>query len=498
VNPLAILKSKLAMVIVAVILIGVIASAGLLQPGDLTSGEAYSWEGVKCSAAINDTTVATSWKSDGLSQSVAVVGYAKFTDRLQGCAVPKQFRWLVYVNGVQYTGAGTDWANTPWTAGIGGVRFGVDVPMNTYQFTLRGTYVGELKVYLEVKLSFGVWPFVKDKLMDKAGGDAPWDGARLESAASTLFISGNTNIVGDSAYTRVSYEAGDNFVAEGQTGYSGDGKWYVKMYAPADRADLANLNGKVVKQVGDDQTFTVSVTIGANWYSSTSTNQFKLELWNNLWSTVRLLFFSIDDYALAPTAPVMKIVVDGGSATINLASNSPTAAVVKFQVMVWYGSAYAQPPSDDTGSWILHDVMLTATATGNNYTASATFNVRDGYSGKIAVEAIAIDSGNRHSDKAVQSAIVDNGHINPPTPPKAPVLFHWTLAAILAIVLTLLFAALAFYLNKKKPNKAMTLALIIGVMGAIITYYIGITPDLAYSMGTTTYFSLRALMGAFL
>lgn len=507
------LKSRVGMVLAAIIVlalvVGVVAPASSLLGDDLTDGsEPAYWEGMWLDVNIDSTKYATSWKSDGLSEKIFMNVSAKFSsERWLGDAIPLLYRFRAYVNGQNFDiGTFGEWKKTPWAPSgwsaaeiaAGAMNplwllstdvpgtIGSSVPKSQYLqmgsgfFTLRGEYADmELKVYCEVQAKYvgGTRTWEVNKAAPKA---APWDGAYLESGASTLYIDGNTYQQGDSAITKVSYEEGDNFKAQGQTGFSGGQGWVVKLYAPTDRPDLASLNGKQLKTISDDQTFEVSVTIGAGWFKAGTSNQFHLELWNHLWATCRLLFFSVDDYSKVPGAPVMDVAVDGGTATISITSKATSQPIQWFQVMVWYGGAYAQPPASDSGSWILYDRMLPAAgADGGNYSASVSFTVRTGYSGDIAMEAIAIDVDGRHSDKAVQVAQVDNGGIAPPTPPTPPKVWHWTLTVYVCIALTVLLAALMAYLNKGRPAAALALALTIMLIGAAITYVVGYDPELA-------------------
>ena len=423
-------------------------------------GLAHGWDG---RGTLSDTDYATSWISNADSEDITYQGEFMI-DETFTFHQPTKYYYVAELNGAQLarypsTGYIDDipqhlvWVRDKW--------YNLDV----WTFNVKGEVVGQLKVYTVMHLDGG---FLYDNWEDEFG----WDGAYLHSGRGEIFAYGDKGPFEEG-------EAAQIFV---RTGFTNGNGWTVKLYPPADRTDLST---QTLKTLADDDEDIISITVQSGWFKEGSTNEFRVELWNHLFSVGFDHFFSIDDRELAPGTPTITKSWTGSTATFQISSVATYKDIDKFVVWAWYGGR-TKPSLDDGESWILYskDYPATATIDGDTFTTTVTIEAKN-KDGNVVIEVVARDPDGRNSGPAIAQLIVENGGFDDTDDDfEQPFIFSVLVGVLMIIGIILGFAiALMLYKGGQKPTTALVVAIIIATIFIIAAVIVGYTPDMALLLG---------------
>jgi hypothetical protein len=304
---------------------------------------------------------------------------------------------------------------------------------------------------------------------------------------------GKIQLVGDQG----PFQEGDSAQILVDTGWAGDNAWTVFLVPPADRPDLQKTQ---LRSVGNDKHETFALLIKAGWFKAGGTpgvsNIYEVELWTPLFEYGFVQVIPIDFKDRAPTTPVLTVSRDGPTATVRANSAATYKPIGSFILYAWYGSADMMPSNQDAQSWITPSTGIVKTATGGptNFSAIFTINAKN-QDGTISVKVMAVDVELRYSAPSFWHLTVVNGEFKDGGKKDVDAPFMWALATIMvALIGSLLSVGAALAMRGRKINARATVAIIGLVITAIITYIVGITPELALSMGDSVLLALGAFL----
>jgi hypothetical protein len=276
-----------------------------------------------------------------------------------------------------------------------------------------------------------------------------------------------------------SFEVNSRVTLIVSTGFSGGRGWTINGYAPGDRSDVTITNP--IKELADNQrNQLITITIGANWYSATSTNEYQFVLTNNLFEAGFTSAFIVDDILKCPSIRDIQATNNGDSYTYTIYLNQTSAPLSHVVVWAWYAySGTTMPAIDDTESWIKYAERVEIS--GN--TAMVTI-VPKNQDGTIIFKCLVYDTENRASTQYLKQFIVEGGE----TTPGGGALdqpFMWTNAVfavlIVGILISVVIAAPRFMAGRLESG---AIVITIGIaISAVLAFIIGITPSLAFLLG---------------
>jgi len=341
----------------------------------------------------------TSYMDDGLSETITctgVVGAETF-----GRGMASKYKYVVYgmKNGAWETeplskpGKTSEYVSypNPGEKSLSGLKIGGTFNANSYDFEIMGHDYDAIRVDFYLYMDGDVlnpldewkwWLVQRDEAYLYEG----WGGLYLPTDSdgrprSTFEIGETVNINVETSY-------GGQAIGEGKT-------WRVALIEPEDQG------GSEVKHedYGDNVKSTFSFKVTESMFSKSSTNRYRIQIYNTLLPKGTLNVNTIDLLASAPSdvsfgnAPTQSKVGNGVSIDLSADVNSDTQLNIDyFEVSVIYGHNNVLLPSDPTSNiWLIN--TFDYDASNNRATVSFTPE-KESY---VTVHAKAYDTEGRAS-----------------------------------------------------------------------------------------------------
>ena len=372
--------STLVIILAVVAMLALVASP-LTISGWNTDGEEGSSHGYTFKVNLTKDKYVVSWKSNVDSEDITATVTVKRTAVITG-AIVQGVRLNFYVNGqlIDSKPTATGYYGMPHISVWEGGHWYLMAAATTH---VKGNMPGKLTVKAQVKIAD---PFGN---VDK---ELAWDGAYLKSGKGSVYLSGDQG----------PFETGSTATVAIETGYSPDG-WTAKLYPPMDRADLSSPID--TKTFENDKRTTWSIKIQDGWFKAGTSNEFRVELWNDYFEEGFTQIFAVDDLSRIPVITDIAVQNNGDSMTYTITANRTYANLDKVTVWAWYGyGGTTMPSTEDTESWVLYAADYSFS--GN----TATFEVKPkNQDGTIVVKAVAYDVDGRTSEPYLTSVIVKAG-----------------------------------------------------------------------------------------
>ena len=290
----------------------------------------------------------------------------------------------------------------------------ISAPGNTAPFII-GENIGRKEIDYDYSAGFGTWqylapysfqikgeskPLIKVEIKLHLSGPFGSKNLYATDIARMLSGSGSIEVMPDNDDTPDVYEAGvDTLKFKVTTEYSGlstgepDKGWYVV---------LRNPNGVIVKNwtnVGDNQVTYLEWDIPFDAYKPTWSNQYKIELYNQINKYDDYKFFVIDNISLAPSKAVITFgkPVYGLDEQIEVRFKAEPNDITQLPIAYFLVDIYYQ----DTGGRIVNDMQLNAVDNQAVYFFQSERGDVD-----IVVRAAAIDTAGRTSGYSQNSVYV--------------------------------------------------------------------------------------------
>jgi hypothetical protein len=483
-NVLGIFKSKLVVAAIVLLVVGV--AVGMGMTGDISfsttseKGDFNGWNfkpefiGPGGQEKIN---VASSWLSNGESEQITVQG-AWAEPAWVTWDVPTWYTYRFYINGA----LAHESEHIPYVPPSAILPSGQYYPMQAYGYTFFGPLPDrstlEVRMFVDMKNSIGVHS------QKEVGRDGAW----IRNGAGSISLVDTTH---------TSFEEGSRVKLLVKTGYTGGAGWPVKITPPADRPDLPVID---LGTVADFTEKIIEFPVLAGYFKEGGipgvSNIFKATLYTPLFEYNFVQVFTIDKLANQPGTPKLTLSFSGNVATVGIVAKQTFAPVTAFVVYAYYGAPATMPSSSDTDSWITPSSgqMIAPTATGANYTGTASLTMKN-QDGNVVVKVLAIDSGIRYSEPAYLQIVVEDGVIEKGGRDSIVSGLLWTTASVVCAILSLVAAFGAALIMPKgtKGSVRVGIAVVVGIIGAIATYIVASTPELALSMGTDLWACLGML-----
>lgn len=347
-----------------------------------------------------------SYKQDGLSETIVAQGTAKITDEWLGRSGMTKFRYKVYGK----TDAGASWEAisvpgqtskyvsnpNPGEKTISGTQLGGTKTFESYSFNIVSDHYEAIKVIFQGYINWDVLnPFEGYKWMnlqvDYAYLYPGWGGLYLPERNG---VPVSTFEIGETVNIGVLTTYGGQTVGEGKT-------WRVALIEPADRG------GEEIKHqdYGDNVDSYFSFEITEDMFSTSSTNEYKVKIYNTLIPKGSLLVHSIDVLAKAPG----DVKIESDNIQVKIGSNIDVVLSAEineetqlpidyFRVSVIYGANDVLLPGDYwSDRWIVHTTSFDASkVSGSKYQTTVSFTPdKESY---VTVHAKAVDTEGRASE----------------------------------------------------------------------------------------------------
>lgn len=459
-------NKMIAFAIIVMLFGGILLVGGSMSPAGFTDGEVQGKHAHYGKLELTKTKYATSWESEGTSEMITAQPYWKITAGISFHSMEK-YLLVAYIGGQMYKTYPTNadiedhdtWADDPY----GWVIKDEDEwnPLSSWSFEITGTYVGKLKIQMYAFMH-GTWPYPDWE------GEFGWDGADLYSGKGEIFLYGSTG----------PFEEGSTAKVYVSTGFTNGAGWTVKLRPPITRPELFSV--KSIDTLGDDVAKLVEIPIEYGWFieGEREDNQFRVELWNNLFEVGFETIFAVDNLDYAPSIPIISWEIVDRNAEITVTSTAVYQNIEGFVVWAWYGSM-TMPSEDDSQDWIIHEREYPASQLDtDNYTARFTLSPKN-FDGSVVLRVSSYDTSGRSSGYAVESFKVENGSFGKGDAFSQP--FIWGMLVYLVIALGIIIGLIAgywVYLTKGISYALIVFFIILGIFGGI-AFYIGITPSLA-------------------
>jgi hypothetical protein len=423
----------LVLVFVFAAFVSIANPGGVFDGWDTTGkkgeGRGYTWE-----ITTSKTDYIGSWMPDMSSESFAVQGKYQLTH--YSLAEIKSYRYALYVSG-------SDEVVKRWPTDGSYIPISWATPIGTW---FNGVmWSDSIKTDGTVRLKFTMDVVINDYFTDHYYDGKAWDGARLNSGYGDIFIPANQ--------PQGPFEEGEKATVYVHTGYSGTAGWMVYLAPPADRTDI-DQTPQLIKNLGNDLSTQVDITIPIGAFKAGSSNKWEAQLCNQFFFPYKFTYaLTIDQHEWQPIITSISTVNNGNSYRFTVITNRTYQEITS---------------RTDTESWIDMDRPYPVS---NNV---ATFTVTPkNMDGTIVVWVIAYDSDMRPSAPKYITFVVEEGRTDdidndPLTQP-----WVWTdMAIITVIVIVLIVAAIwAFGLyGQVKWYILMALSAIVGILGALVIF----------------------------
>jgi len=424
-----------------------------------TEGFVMDHHGVKIGVDFDTANIIGAFTSNADSETFTITG-KYMPDGGQVSWLFKSYRYKLYVDGsdnpIQKFPADNSWID--WTS--------IDYPdtWNYFQpWTTSQKTDGDvrLKVVLEYKLYDFV--FITHVYDDNTPDLLGWDGANVLSGQGAIYLPA-------SEIDKSPFEAGESVNVFVKTGFTGGAGWTVMLRPPADRTDLLSAYPITIANIGDNKETYVDITVGADFFKISSTNQWKVELWNQYFDRNYDEILTIDDRARAPIITDISFVNNGDSFsyTVTVEETYATLSFINVDAFYTYGGGTTMPGSGDTESWILQDIHYPVTSGIATFTVYPKANIQ----GDVVVKVIAYDVDGRPSTPDYESFTVSiNGTVPIPPPIEQP--FVWTTSAVIVSALLVLGIVAIMWFAPIPINIKIILVMILGIAGAILVWLFG-------------------------
>jgi len=251
-----------------------------------------------------------------------------------------------------------------------------------YVFNIRGPMVGAIRAELWGYFDpndfdpFDTWEWhllSSDQAMLESGKCGMWLPIESDGTYQSTFEIDET--------VNIKVETGVGAPDIDANARTGEKTWELHLISP-DGNDYTGQN--FPRHLADHFQGTVSFVVNEDMFTLGGNNRYKLELYNTLWKSGTLEISAVDFKAKMPDEPV--IIPNCGitlkvpasvDVTLTANPNSQTQlAIGSFGVMVWYGShADLAPGSWGDDRWILRQTTVSASKSGDTYSAQFSFDV---------------------------------------------------------------------------------------------------------------------------
>ena len=463
-NPAALLRRPI--VVVGVIV--AILAAAFVYAGDVTGFNTEGGDGVAGSIRyqikFTDTKYINTWTTDGVSEDITVQGLYQNT----AVVLPSVINWYRYHLLIE----GEEYATSPTYAASGQVGPivipGGWTPGIAWTTTVEGGESGLLAARMVVRMEIRVATFPTGFVQE----DEAWDGAYLKSGLSYCQLA-------DPLTT--TYQEGGSARVYVKTGFSNNGVWALKLYPPADRADLPTV--VINAAIPDDTEKYYTVPIQAGYFEVGSSNEYRVELWNDYFDDGFCDFISVDSLDRIPTNLRGNIDHSGITVTVDVQADSTYRPISKFTYDAWYGSL-TKPSLSDTEDWIRYNQDVAAEQDGKvTYDGEFSFDIKPELDGMIQIQVVAYDDEGRASQaeyfqvKVVNGALDDSWNNDPGQP------FIWSNAVYALLIVGVILGLVAALAWRGRLGTRAAIALAIMAMFGFAAWVVGSDPSLAFILG---------------
>jgi len=340
-----------------------------------------------------------SYKDDGLSESISIIGKIELNDYIWTSSMGS-CRYMIYGKmnpwdswePLSVPGQTSMYISNP-NPGLfeppGGIMTGGVTNLDSYDFRLLGHDYHAIRAEL--------WCYINHNILDPLHGHE-WrlmqrDEAHLYEGWGGLYLP-----TGDDGRPRSTFEIGETVNIRVKTTYGGEvvgeGKtWRVVMYYPSDKGGAEFKT----QDYGDNVDTTFDFTITNEMWDPSSTNEYRIEIFNTLVPRGYVPVYTIDILSSAPsdvsfTAPTQAEVGDTVEVTMSASTSSSDIDIDHFRYDVIYGTSDVLLPSDPLSpKWIIPPID--ADASSNQATIRFTPE-KESY---VTIHSVAYDENNRQS-----------------------------------------------------------------------------------------------------